>query len=291
MRANAKLTLALHVTGVLPDGYHSLDALVVEVDAPSDVITVSESSSDAVAEGGAGISCSVHGPASSGVPSDDSNLAVRAALALLPAGSSLSIDIEKNVPSGAGLGGGSSDAAAVIRALSLKYGVSDARADEVALSLGADVLVCLRGGVNRMEGLGEIVTPLASPGELSVVIATPPFQCSTPAVYRTWDELGGPTSDRVIEAPELWASVWAGEWRNDLEPAAERLAPDLVEFRMMVEKVCGRPAMLAGSGSSYAVVMPNSGAAAAAATQIAAIKGLTAWSGRVSTAPQERSST
>ncbi|CAB4797676.1 unannotated protein [freshwater metagenome] len=95
----------------------------------------------------------------------------------------------------------------------------------------------------------------------------------------------------MIEAPELWASVWAGEWRNDLEPAAERLAPDLVEFRMMVEKVCGRPAMLAGSGSSYAVVMPNSGAAAAAATQIAAIKGLTAWSGRVSTAPQERSST
>lgn len=283
MRANAKLTLALHVTGVLPSGYHSLDALVVEVDAPSDVVTLDER--------GTGISCSVHGPMSRGVPSDATNLAVRAAIALIPENKALSIDIEKNIPSGAGLGGGSADAAAVIRALSLEYGVSDARAAETALSLGADVLVCLRGGVNRMEGIGEIVTPLAAPNALSLVIATPPFQCSTPSVYRAWDELGGPRSSRVIEAPALWSGVWSGEWRNDLEPAAERLAPDLVEFRKMVEKVCGRPAILAGSGSSYAVVMPEDGASFAAATQLATIKGCSAWSGRVSTAPQERSNT
>ena len=283
MRANVKLTLALHVTGVLPNGYHSLDALVVEVDAPSDVVTLDER--------GIGISCSVHGPTSGGVPSDDSNLAVRAASALLPELKSLSIDIEKNIPSGAGLGGGSSDAAAVIRALSLQYGVSDARAQEVALSLGADVLVCLRGGVNRMQGIGEIVTPLASPGELSLLIAAAPFQCSTPAVYRAWDEMGGPISHRVIEAPGLWASIWGGEWRNDLEPAAEKVAPDLLEFRMMVEAVCGRPAILAGSGSSYAVEMPDDGVSTAAAAQIGAMKGCSAWAGRVTTAPQERSIT
>ncbi len=283
MRANAKLTLALHVTGMRPDGYHSLDALVVEVDAPSDVVTLSA--------GISGVVCNVHGPTSSGVPNDATNLAARAALALLPYGEAISIDIEKNIPSGAGLGGGSSDAASVIRALSLRYGVSDTRAEEIAASLGADVLVCLRGGVNRMEGRGEIVSRLIAPDELCLVIAAPPFQCSTPEVYRTWDEMGGPSSKRVVEPPASWASLWGGEWRNDLEPAAERVAPELIPFRMMVEEVCGRPAILAGSGSSYAVVMPDSATAFGASSQIAGMKGARAWSGRASTAPQERSST
>lgn len=280
MRANAKLTLALHVTGVLPDGYHSLDALVVEVNAPSDVITLRVGTN--------GVTCNVHGSASIGVPSNETNLAVRAALALLPPGENISIDIEKNIPAGAGLGGGSSDAAAVIRSLSLRYLIPDARAEEVALSLGSDVLVCLRGGVNRMEGRGEIVSPLISLAELSLLIAVPPFECSTPAVYRAWDEMGGPSSERIIDPPDLWGNIWSGEWRNDLEPAAEKVAPDLFEFRMMVEAVCGRPAILAGSGSSYAVVMPDADISAAAAAQIGAIKGCSAWSGRVSTAPQER---
>ncbi len=280
MRANAKLTLALHITGVLADGYHALDALVVEVDAPSDVITLSTTPH--------GVICKVHGPTSSGVPSDDTNLAVKAANALLPPGENISIDIEKNIPAGAGLGGGSSDAAAVIRSLSLRYLIPDARAEEVALSLGSDVLVCLRGGVNRMEGRGEILSRLVSPGDLSLVIVAPPFQCSTPEVYRTWDEMGGPTSRRVIEPPESWAKLWGGEWRNDLEPAAERVAPDLVEFRMMVEEVCGRPAILAGSGSSYAVVMPDAETANAAATQLVAMKGLRSWAGRATAAPSER---
>jgi zinc/manganese transport system substrate-binding protein len=105
MRAPAKLTLGLRVTGLLPGGYHALDALVVAVDAPADVVTVTDAP--------AGVSAHVHGPFAEGVPTDDANLAVRAALALLPADAGLHLDLEKHIPAGAGLGGGSSDAAAV----------------------------------------------------------------------------------------------------------------------------------------------------------------------------------
>ena len=109
MRAPTKLTLALRVTGVLPDGYHALDALVVDVDAPADLLSV--------ADAGAGVTLHVHGPRAGGVPTDASNLAVRAALALLPEGAGLHLDLEKHIPAGAGLGGGSADAAAVLREL------------------------------------------------------------------------------------------------------------------------------------------------------------------------------
>lgn len=277
MRAHAKLTLGLRVTGLLPGGYHALDALVVAVDAPADVLTVTD--------GTEGVAARVHGPLADGVPTDDANLAVRAALALLPAGAGVLLDLEKHIPAGAGLGGGSSDAAVVLRALRDRYGIDGVRIDEVAAALGADVPVCVRGGVNRMEGRGEIVTPLVGGPVLDLVIAVPPFGCSTPAVYRAWDDLGGPRATRVVDAPEGWAGVWGATWGNDLEPAAEVVAPGLAAFRDEVETACGVRALLAGSGSAYAAVLPDADAAVEAARALAGLSGVRAWAGRAPVDP------
>jgi 4-diphosphocytidyl-2-C-methyl-D-erythritol kinase len=277
MRAHAKLTLGLRVTGLLPGGYHALDALVVAVDAPADVVTITDAP--------AGVSAHVHGPLADGVPTDDANLAVRAAVALVPSGVGLHLDLEKHIPSGAGLGGGSSDAAAVLRALRDRFGIDDARVDEVAATLGADVPVCVRGGVNRMEGRGEIVTPLGGGPALDLVIAVPPFGCSTPAVYRAWDDLGGPRAARTLDAPAGWAEVWSPTWANDLEPAAEVVAPGLADFRRTVEAACGGPALLAGSGSAYAAVVADRDAAAAAVRALDGRDGVRAWAGRTPVVP------
>ena len=128
-----------------------------------------------------------------GVPADDDNLVVRA----LPAvGRTAHVTVDKRIPAGAGLGGGSADAAAVLR----WAGVDDL---DVAVRLGADVPFCLVGGRARVTGIGEVVEPLPFE-ERTFTLLTPPVHCSTPAVYRAWDDLGGPTADGP----------------NDLEPAA-----------------------------------------------------------------------
>lgn len=279
MRAPAKITLGLRVTGVLPDGYHALDALVVAVDAPADEVEVR------VVPGGDAVTAEVHGPAADGVPTDDANLAVRAARALLPPGTGARLVLTKRIPPGAGLGGGSADAAAVLRALRGTLALDAARVDEVAAGLGADVPVCLRGGVNRMEGRGEVLTPCAGGPPLHLVVAVPPFGCSTPAVYRAWDALGGPTARRTVDAPAGWSSVWAPVWANDLEPAAEVVAPDLGAFRTEVERACGVPALLAGSGSAYVAVLPDADAARAGVARLGVLPGVRAWSGRAPAAP------
>lgn len=281
MRVDAKLTLALRVTGLLPGGYHALDALVVAVDAPADRLTLAIGEP----EGPSPVTARIHGPAADGVPEDRSNLAVRAALELLPEGVAAHLDLEKHIPAGAGLGGGSSDAAAVLRALGDRFGIDPGRVAAIAATLGADVPVCMRGGVNRMEGRGEILTPLDGGPPLDLVVAVPPFGCSTPAVYRAWDALGGPVATRSLPAPAGWAEVWGPEWANDLEAAAEVVAPGLAAFRARVESVCGGPALLAGSGSAYAAPMPDAAAARAAAAALGAIDGVRAWAGRAPAVP------
>ncbi len=109
------------------------------------------------------------------------------------------------------------------------------------------------------RGIGDALEPGAVP-DLWIVVATPTFGCSTAAVYRAWDELGGP------QHPV-----------NDLQPAAEHLEPRLVEFRTRVEAAAGAPAMLAGSGSSYAVVFDDIELASHAQTRVAAAVEGSVW--------------
>jgi 4-diphosphocytidyl-2-C-methyl-D-erythritol kinase len=251
LMAPAKLTLSLHVLGVRSDGFHDLEALTVAIDEPHDWLSV-ENADD-------GVELSLHGPAAAGVPVDDTNLAVRAAAAVLgEAGAPLGarVSLHKEIPSGAGLGGGSSDAATVLRTLGPAWGIDEPRLRELATELGSDVPACLVGGAVWMRGRGEVIEPITLDDILRVVVVVPPFRLSTPAVYRAWDELGGPRSERVVSAP--WAvSKHLVELRNDLEPAAERVDHRVATFREQIEAIAGLPPLLAGSGSAYALCVED----------------------------------
>jgi 4-diphosphocytidyl-2-C-methyl-D-erythritol kinase len=212
--APAKLTVSLRVTGRRPDGYHVIDAEMASLDF-GDRLEVSD-----------GDGLEIVGPAAAGVPTDDTNL-VRLALALV--GRTAHVRVEKRIPAGGGLGGGSSDAAAILR----WAGVTD---PTVAASLGADVAFCLVGGRARISGIGDVVGVLP-PVDRTFTLVTPPLVVSTPAVYRAWDELRGPTGDHG----------------NDLEPAAIRVEPRLGEWRDRIENAMGVRPMLAGSGSTWFV--------------------------------------
>jgi len=212
--ARAKLTVSLRVTGVRADGYHLIDAEMVTLDL-ADELTF---------EDGTGLE--VVGATGLPIPTDESNLVTKAMRAV---GRDAHVKLTKRIPAGAGLGGGSADAAAVLRW---------AGNDDVALaaSLGADVPFCVVGGRARVQGVGEQITPLPHE-ERTYTLLTPPFGVSTPAVYRAWDELGGPRA----EGP------------NDLEPAATKVEPRLTEYRDQLGDATGRTPTLAGSGSTWFV--------------------------------------
>ena len=223
VRAPAKLTRSLRVTGVRPDGYHLLDAEMVSV-ALADTLTFAD-----------GDGLVVTGPAAAGVPTDDRNL-VRQALRAV--GRSAMVHVDKQIPARGGLGGGSSDAAAVLR----WAGCHDMA---VATALGADVAFCVHGGRARVSGIGEVLEALP-PLDLTFTLCTPPFGVATAAVFRLWDELGGPTADGP----------------NDLEPAALRLEPRLGTWRDRLAQVTGATPILAGSGATWFVEGDFGGAAA-----------------------------
>jgi 4-diphosphocytidyl-2-C-methyl-D-erythritol kinase len=163
----------------------------------------------------------------------------------------LAIRLRKQIPVGAGLGGGSSDAAAVLRLLGHVGGVEEARLLELAADLGSDVPFCVRGTPAWMRGRGEKIEPIDALPSLMLVIAVPPFGCSTPDVYRAWDDLGGPGATRAVAVPPPYAHL-VPALVNDLEPAAEQVEPRLRAFRERFEELIERPALLCGSGSAYA---------------------------------------
>jgi 4-diphosphocytidyl-2-C-methyl-D-erythritol kinase len=255
VRATAypKLTLSLRVLGRRNDGFHDLEALVVSLGQPHDVIEAYA----VPAPGGIQIEIA-DGDGVTDVPSDHRNLAFVAAEKLLVragrSGHGVRIVLRKQIPVGAGLGGGSADAAGALLAVRrlLDVDVDDATVLALAAEVGSDVSFCVRGGAAWMRSRGEVIEPVDLASGLAFVVALPPFGLSTPAVYRAWDELGGPRATRTVPAPRRVAAL-VDELANDLEPAAEALEPRLVEFRAALEAATGRPALLAGSGSAYVV--------------------------------------
>jgi 4-diphosphocytidyl-2-C-methyl-D-erythritol kinase len=213
LAAPAKLTLSLRITGVRADGYHELDAEMVTLDL-ADVVTIDPE----------GDGVSVSGPYAEGVPADGANLVARA-LALT--GRRAGVRVDKRIPHGGGLGGGSADAAAVLRWAA--FGDLEA-----ASRVGADIPFCMVGGRARVRGIGEVVEPL--PFEpTTVTLVVPPVHVSTPDVYRAWDELDGP----IASGP------------NDLAPAALAVEPALVRWRNRIATLAGVAPVLAGSGATW----------------------------------------
>ncbi len=215
LNAHAKLTLSLRVTGVRADGYHEIDAEMVSLDL-HDVLTIDTSST--------GIT--LDGPFSHGISSSEDNLVAKA---LRLCGVSASVHVAKHIPSGGGLGGGSADAAAILRWAEFDDLVAASR-------IGADVPFCMVGGRARVSGIGEVISPLVHRDE-DITLIAPPFGVSTPAVYRAWDELD-PSRQR-------------GSGPNDLEVPAIVVEPRLAEWREMIGNATGAMPVLAGSGSTW----------------------------------------
>jgi 4-diphosphocytidyl-2-C-methyl-D-erythritol kinase len=208
--APAKLNLALHVRGRLPDGRHAIETLFA-------FCTDGDRLSAEVADG---LSLEITGPFAPDLPADGGNLALRAAEALRDAGgvtAGAAIRLEKNLPVASGLGGGSADAAAALRLLTGVWRIDPRHAEHVAPGLGSDVPACLLSLSARGEGAGDRLRHVAAP-ELSgtpVLLVNPRVPLSTAAVFAGWDGVDrGPLGD------------WR-EGRNDLEPAAIALVPQI----------------------------------------------------------------
>jgi 4-diphosphocytidyl-2-C-methyl-D-erythritol kinase len=214
--APAKLTVSLQVTGVRPDGYHELDA---------EMLTLSLADELQIDGGASGLRVEVEsGVRAGGMPGPGQNLVERA---LVACGRQAGIRLTKRIPLGGGLGGGSADAAAVLR----WAGCAD---PDLAVGLGADVPFCLVGGRARVQGVGEKVTPLPFEAR-DYVLVLPPFGVDTGRVYEAWD------AHARHDGP------------NALTAAALAVEPRLAAWRDALGEWAGSEPVLAGSGSTWFV--------------------------------------
>ena len=211
------------MTGRRADGYHELDSEMVSIDLCDELVVDEDGRGLEVVAGDGGAA----EPGSLGAASD--NLVVRALAAV---GRTAAVRLRKRIPVGGGLGGGSSDAAAVLR----WAGCADL---SVALGLGSDVPFCVVGGRARVAGLGELVTPLPYEAR-SFVLLVPPLSVSTADAYGAFDELaaGGAETD---------------PGGNDLTGAALVVEPALARWRDALGDNSGQAPRLAGSGATWFV--------------------------------------
>lgn len=242
VRAAAKINLSLGVGAVRADGYHQVRTVLQAVEL-HDTLTFSER------PGPFTMTCS-----DPDVPADARNLIWRAALELANAAGRPGIDgiavrVQKRVPMEAGLGGGSADAAATLRALSRiwKLNLEPTALASVARQLGADVPFFLMGGAAYGSGRGDDLLPLADIRPFHVVIARPAVGVQTAAAYRWFDEDGaGQAPAQALAAwPEALLSV-----RNDLEPSVTRRHPEVAGLVARLEQAGAEAAAMSGSGSA-----------------------------------------
>ncbi|MBQ0145846.1 MAG: 4-(cytidine 5'-diphospho)-2-C-methyl-D-erythritol kinase [Lachnospiraceae bacterium] len=226
-RAYAKINIGLDITGIREDGYHLLDMVMQTVDLYDELEITPRDDGRVVLE------CD-----EPGVPTDGRNLAVKAFRALIPEGDErgVSIFLKKNIPSQAGLGGGSSDAAEVLKAANVLCGLGKTpdELETAAAKIGADVPFFIKGGCQRCRGIGEILSPAEDGHGDYVVIVKPEAGASTKDVYAAYD--------RLAEKPEC---------ANVLEAVTAEMFPVIREIK---EQLLAEGAELAGmSGSGTAV--------------------------------------
>jgi 4-diphosphocytidyl-2-C-methyl-D-erythritol kinase len=257
--APPKLNLRLLVGPARADGYHPLRSLMVALDGPADRVTVVQATERSVACPG------IDGPANLAWAALDA--LERAAGEALPA---VAVTIEKVLPAQAGVGGGSSDAAAVLvaadRLLGLDLGAE--RLEQAAAEVGSDVPFFIRGGAQWATGRGEVLKPASAPA-FACVIVVPGAGLSTPAVYRAFDALPPPPPDDG-EPPPPGVAGLASWCRNDLWPAARSLHPDLARVHEVLVSAGAAPALLCGSGSAVAGITATADEAGALAQRVTA---------------------
>ncbi len=220
--APAKVNLYLHLRGRRADGYHNLDSLAV-FPAIADRLTGAP---------GQGLSLEIGGPFGDGLAAEPDNLVLRAARTLAKAhgrAPDAALRLEKHLPVASGIGGGSSDAAAALRLLARLWGVTVP--DGLALSLGADVPVCLTAPRPLcMAGIGEQLAPAPALPEFWMVLANPQVAVATGAVFAAVEQRENPPGPKPPPLPDFAALTgWLAQQRNDLQPAATSICPAIAE--------------------------------------------------------------
>ncbi len=236
--ARAKINLALHVTGRRSDGYHLIDSLVAFADL-GDRITVAPAKT---------LTLTITGPCAHGLSATD-NMCLSAARVLHPTRGA-HIFLDKLLPVASGIGGGSADAAATLKALARLWNTPLPPASAI-LALGADVPVCLKGSAGRIRGIGDQITSTALP-DAWVVLANPGIALATADVFRTLQQRENPTLQALPHFPDAATlAAWLHAQRNDLEMPARHLAPIIAD---VITSLNTRPgclvARMSGSGAT-----------------------------------------
>ena len=266
-RAPAKVNLTLQVTGRRADGYHELESLVVFADVGDDLKI----------EPMDRLTLTVDGPFAAGLAGEGDNLVLRAARALAGRAGGVpgaTMTLTKNLPVASGIGGGSADAAAALRGLarlwSLRLPETELR--ELALGLGADVPVCLRGEAVVMSGIGETLQPVAALPPLWLVLVNPGVAVATLAVFKAREGAFSAVAEPRLPPPGLRAFVhWLEARGNDLEAPACRLAPAVaaVLAALQQQQDC-LLARMSGSGATCFGLFASEAPARAGAAAVAA---------------------
>ena len=224
-KAYAKINLVLNIGDLRPDGYHDIQTIMQSLELHDDV-TVEQT-------GGTGITVTASVDT---IPTDESNLAAKAVKAFaaktgVPA-DGLSIHIEKRIPVAAGLSGGSSDAAATLRALNVLYetNLSVDELAEIGIEVGSDVPFCVHGGCAYVEGKGDMVVPTTPMPQCIIVIGKPDLAISTEKMYQRFDQAELP--QRADHTPEIMLGL---RWEN-LKAVAESVGNAFEQVLMKNER-------------------------------------------------------
>lgn len=262
--AQAKVNLVLRVLARETSGYHQIETLFLRLDLADEIV---------VRPGGRGRTLDCRG---ADVGPMERNLAYRAAMAMREAGGpdAFAIEIDKRIPVGAGLGGGSADAAAVLRALNAGRAepLPDDRLLALAAGLGADVPFLASGAVMALAwGRGERMLALRSPPARQVVVLAPPFGVSTAQAYGWIDSAAPAVTAGMLDREALtdWTGL-AANAHNDFEPVVTARHPDISGLVTALREAGASPALMSGSGSAVFGIFAHAPAALSvpAATRI-----------------------
>ena len=267
LRAPAKVNLWLNVVGRRADGYHLLDSLIAFTDLADEI----------TAQPADRLTLTVDGPWAGLLAGEADNLVLKAARLLADRASvspRAALHLTKRIPVAAGLGGGSADAAAALRALVDLWRVALPIEElfDLAARLGADVPMCLRSTPLRATGIGEQLQPVSGLPRLPMVLVNPRLAVSTPAVFRALARRDNPS---LADLPAAFADVaglarWLETTRNDLEAPAITLIPAIAEARAAMAATAGcLLARMSGSGATVFGLFPDDASAARAATALA----------------------
>lgn len=253
--AFAKINLSLDILGKLPDGYHSVEMIMQQIPLYDDVsVTV---------DNGNGISLSCNNP---DVPTDNKNTAYKAAQLFLEKtglSASIKIHINKSIPAAAGMAGGSTDAASVLKLLNkaFDFPLSDGEVLELCLKIGADVPFCYIGGCALSQGIGEVLTPISPLKNAHLVIAKPQFSVSTKWVYENFKMENvekRPDTKSVIQAiAEENIENLSKHSANVLESVTENQYPVISEYKKLLNESGAVFSMMSGSGPTVFGIFDN----------------------------------